>query len=92
MVPGMAGLVGGGVVGVGLATAAYVLAGLAIGGVRPVAAGMAVMLTRAGVGWYARRLGDWWGRRVGVGYRRGGGGWLGGGWGRGRLWVSTGLW
>ena len=47
MVPGMAGL---GRVGVGLATSAYVLAGLAIGGV---AAGVAVMLTcrgaRAGV-------------------------------------------
>ena len=60
MVPGMAGLGRVGVVGVGLATSAYVLAGLAtsayvlaglaIGGV---AAGVAVMLTcrgaRAGV-------------------------------------------
>ena len=50
MVPGMAGLVRVGVVGMGLATSAYVLAGLAIGGV---AAGVAVMLTcrgaRAGV-------------------------------------------
>ncbi len=50
---GTAGLVRAGVVGVacvGLATAAYVLAGLAIGGFRPVAAGVAVMLTCRGAG------------------------------------------
>jgi hypothetical protein len=51
MVPRTADLVGVGVVGVGLATAAYVLAGLALGGVRPVAAGVSVMHTGwAGVG------------------------------------------
>ena len=49
MVLWVAGLVRVGVVGVGLATAAYVLAGLAIGGFGPVAAGVAVMLTWAGV-------------------------------------------
>ena len=49
MVLWVAGLVRVGVVGVGLATAAYVLAGLAIGGFGPVAAGVAVMFTWAGV-------------------------------------------
>ena len=49
MVLWVAGLVRVGVVGVGLATAAYVLAGLAIGGFGPVAAGVAVMLTWEGV-------------------------------------------
>ena len=72
MVLGMAGLVR---VGVGLATAAYVLAGLAIGGFGPVAAGVAVMLTWAGVvgmptGWVLA----WAGVVGGVGGGGGGGG------------------
>ncbi len=53
MVLGVAGLVRigvVGVVGVGLATAAYALAGLAIRGFRPVAAGVVVMLTGWGAG------------------------------------------
>ena len=83
----------------GLATATYVLAGLAIGGVRAVAAGVAVMLTcwgaRAGVvgmpaGWVISRVGgSGSGSATGV---VGAASWVVGSGGRGRLRVSTGLW